>query len=723
LLSSRVACIPLIKFLSLRATMQSQSIFLRGLHWATLPISALVGLFWLATLHQAQGLDLTNGSEWWGLAGVGVIGTWRWSWLGVQVVRGRLYQHWVFPRWRRRADTVPLEDCPAVCLLVPTYQEKSWITERVFRAIAQEALSLPKPITLLVTSSSDEENSRIQAILRTIDPTMRSIRLIQQVQSGEGKRKAMAQALKALARLNLPADTLVALMDGDSELSPGSLRRCLPFFQMFPKLGALTTDNFSHTVGSYLFSEWFHLRLALRHYHMCSVSLARKVTCLTGRFALFRAEAALDAGFIDLLENDRLEDWLWGEFKFLSGDDKSSWFWVLKQGYEMLYLPDVVIYNHETIRGSLLNRAYENMRRWYGNMLRSNGRALALGPSKTGWFMWWCLIDQRLSIWTALITPGMLTIALLQGKWFVVSLLCAWVLTTRPLYLMMIFWGRRSSLKLIHLPLLVGALWSSALIKVWTQMNLSQQKWANRGNQKISAAGAGWRKWIKLSTSRFLLVSQMMSLVLVLLWLSDGFNPTRDLQEVLDWGQSPAEATIAEVRRAIDYGVIPNDGQDDSKALQALLDRRPQADRVEIELPIGEIDLFAPLKMHQSQMTVRGQGSDRTILTAQIESEEAVLMVQSRSKTALQQVTIEGFTLRQTSPRPTVGILFNQVAHSSVRNIRFEPTRQPALMLRKTRDIALSYLAIDGSFKKAIVSVDAVQTTITQFSTTNRVVD
>jgi mannuronan synthase len=694
-----------------------QSIF-RSLHWVTLLISALVGLFWLATLHHSQGLDLTNRSEWLGLAGVGVIGTWRWSWLGVQVLRGRIYQHWVFPRWRRRADAIPLQDCPAVCILVPTYQEKPWITERVFRAIAQEALSLPKPITLLVTSSSDPENDRIRAIVRSVDPTLKSIRLIQQVQMGEGKRTAMAEGLKALARLNLPADTLVALMDGDSELSPGSLQRCLPFFEMFPKLGALTTDNFSHTVGSYLFSEWFHLRLALRHYHMCSVSLARKVTCLTGRFALFRAEAALDSGFIDLLENDRLDDWLWGEFKFLSGDDKSSWFWVLKQGYEMIYLPDVVVYNHETISGSLINRAYENMRRWYGNMLRSNGRALALGPGKTGWFLWWCLIDQRLSIWTALITPGMLTLALLQGKWFVVALLCAWVLATRPLYLMMIFWGRRSSLKLLHLPLLVGALWSSALIKVWTQMNLSQQKWTNRGNQKISTASAGWRKWAKLSTSRFLLVSQMVSLVMGLLWLADGFNPTRDLQEVLQ-RQTPAQSTIAEVRRAIDYGVIPNDGQDDSVALQALLNRRAQADRVEIELPMGEIDLFAPVKIYQSQITVRGQGSDRTILTAQIESGAAVLMVQPRSEKVLQQVTIEGFTLRQKSPHPAAGILLEKVAHSSLRNIRFEPTRQPALMLRKTRDIVLSYLAIEGSSREAIVSVDAVKTTIAQFSSTN----
>ncbi|KAM3097228.1 glycosyltransferase [Phormidesmis sp. 146-12] len=703
--------------------MHAQSVFLRGLHWVTLPISALVGLFWLATLHHSQGLNLTDWTEWWGLAGVGLIGTWRWSWLGVQVLRSRIYQHWVFPRWRRRADAISLQACPGVCLLVPTYQEKPWITERVFRAIAQEALTLPTRMTLLVTSSSEEENSRIRAILRRIDPTLRSIHLIQQVQTGEGKRKAMAEGLRALARLNLPANTLVALMDGDSELSPGSLKRCLPFFELFPKLGALTTDNSAHTVGSYLFSEWFHLRLALRHYHMCSVALARRVTCLTGRFALFRSEAALDSGFIDLLENDRLDDWLWGEFKFLSGDDKSSWFWVLKQGYEMIYLPDVVVYNHETITGSLLGRAYENMRRWYGNMLRSNGRALALGPGKTGWFLWWCLLDQRLSIWTALITPGMLTIALLQAKWLVVALLCAWVLMTRPLYLIVIFWGRRSPLKLIHLPLLVVALWSSALIKVWTQMNLSQQKWVNRGNQKVSEASAGWRKWVKLSTSRFLLVSQMVSLVMVLLWLADGFNPTRDLQEVLQWRSAPVAATPTQVRRAIEYGVIPNDGRDDAKALQALLNRQFETDRVEIELPIGEIDLFSPVKLHQGQMTVRGQGSDRTILTAQIESGEAVLIVQPRSQKALQQVTIEGFTLRQRSPQPSAGILLEQVTDSSLRNIRFEPTRQPALKLRKTRDIVLSYLAINGEPKTAIVTEDAVKTTIAQFSSTNNGVE
>ena len=79
--------------------------------------------------------------------------------------------------------------------------------------------------------------------------------------------------------------------------------------------------------------------------------------CLTGRFSLFRGEAAFHPGFADQLEFDQLDDWLWGRFKFLSGDDKSTWFWLLKKRYEMLYIPDALVYSIETISGSVTTRA------------------------------------------------------------------------------------------------------------------------------------------------------------------------------------------------------------------------------------------------------------------------------------------------------------------------------------------------------------------------------
>ncbi|NJR66449.1 MAG: glycosyltransferase family 2 protein [Leptolyngbyaceae cyanobacterium CRU_2_3] len=190
---------------------------------------SVLGLCSLYLLHNPQYIALGMT----GLITLGVIGLWRWSWFCLQVFRGRVYQHWVFPRWRRKANFIPLEKCPQVCFLVPTFQEKPWITERVFRAIAQEAKTLPQPMTLLVTSSSDQENAEILAVLRSADPELESVRLIQMVQNGQGKRKAMADGLRALAQLNLPENTVVALMDGDSEITPGTLQRCLPFFSYF----------------------------------------------------------------------------------------------------------------------------------------------------------------------------------------------------------------------------------------------------------------------------------------------------------------------------------------------------------------------------------------------------------------------------------------------------------------------------------------------------------
>ena len=320
-------------------------------------------------------------------------------------MRARYYLHRAFPKWRRRADAVPVEELPHMCFLVPTYKEQPWITERVFKAIVAEAKTLAQPTTVLVNSSGDDENTSIQAIVEREDPGLEWVQLVLMTQS-EGKRKAMADSLRHLSQLDLPEDTVIALMDGDSELLPGTLRRCLPFFRLFPKMGALTTDELPVVKGSYFFSEWFHLRFAQRHMQMCSDSLSHKVMCLTGRFSLFRAEAALQPSFAGQLEQDYLNDWLWGRFKFLSGDDKSTWYWLLRLKYDMLYVPDAIVNSIESLSGSVIDRAYNNMRRWYGNMLRNNGRAIGLGPMTTGWFTWYSMCDQRISFWTCLITQG-----------------------------------------------------------------------------------------------------------------------------------------------------------------------------------------------------------------------------------------------------------------------------------------------------------------------------
>ncbi len=679
--------------------------------WIGMVLISAFGLFSLIILRDPLQLAAVGLS---GVVGMGVVGLWRWSWFVIQVIRSRLFMHVVFPRWRRRADEIAVEDLPHMCFMIPTYKEKVWVNELVYRAIAHEARTLARPITILVNGSSLEENAGIRQILEEADPGLKHIQLYELTQK-DGKRKAMADGLRMLRTLGLPEDTIVALMDGDTELCPGTLRKCLPFFKLFPKLGALTTDETPIVKGSYVFSEWFHLRFAQRHYQMCSMSLSRKVLCLTGRFSLFHSRAAFDTQFINQLENDALDDWLWGRFKFLSGDDKSTWFSLLRWRYEMIYVPDAMVNSLETHTGSVLKRARSNMQRWFGNMLRSNGRAVGLGPHIVGWFPWWCLVDQRISMWTSLITPGLLLISLLQGNLLFAGIILSWVCFSRPLMLMIIFLGRSSDLKPIHFPILVATQWSSSVIKVWNQMNMAQQSWQNRGIQKMSATTTGWARNVQIIIARFLLLCQMLAFFVALFWW--WFGILTPFQDVQSWNinrKSDPPAVVTQTINAVEEGIFPNDFKDDSVKLQALINSLPETEKVKINLPVGEIDLFQPLEINRSHLMIRGQDAERTILQSHFKTspEETFIVVRpfEQIDSSLEDIQLRGFTLRPVSSSSNPqqgsqmhGILFDRVSNASVKDVNLATQGHPVI-LNQTQDVTVEYVTARGTVMSPITS-------------------
>ncbi|MDX2212002.1 MAG: glycosyltransferase [Oculatellaceae cyanobacterium bins.114] len=679
---------------------------------------AVFGLIGLYSLHNPAKLAALG---WSSLIGLGIIGIWRWLWFGLHLLRSGIYQKFVFARWRRQANAIPLEDLPPICLLVPTYKEKPWITKRVFRAIAEEAKAFSQPLILVTVSSGPEEDADIIRALQLADPTLSSVQVYHVADPGQGKRKALAVGLRELARLDLPKNTIVGLMDGDSVITPGTLQRCLPFFVMFPKLGALTTDEVPIVSGSYIFSEWFHLRFSQRHYQMCSISLSKKVLCLTGRFSLYRSEAALHPTFADQLENDMLNDWLWGQFKFLSGDDKTTWYWLLRRGnYELLYIPDVVVYSIETVSGSLFNRMYQNMRRWFGNMLRNGNRALALGPRRTGLFVWLCLLDQRLSMWTCLVSPFLLLVALFTGKWLVVGVLVCWLLFSRSLTLTLIFWNRESILKPVHLPLLLLSQWSSALIKIWTLMNLAQQRWFNRGDRKLSADGNSRAVQIAQGVSKFLLFTQIFCFGVLLFWVLGVLSPVKDMVAI--WRNSHYEAPIIQTVNARDYGVIAGDDKDDAAPLQALVNGlSKEQGTVKINLPIGELLFSHPVTIRRSQTMIVGQGAERTILNVVFDAKtqaeaHAIVAIAPDPKTALplEQVHLQGFSLRpqfESGASIPDSIFLNHVTQSSLRNLRLERSAGRSLVLQNTNQVVVEYVSLDQySNAKDVVLIDATNT-------------
>jgi glycosyltransferase Alg8 len=201
-----------------------------------------------------------------------------------------------------------------------------------------------------------------------------------------------------------------------------------------PALGALTVDNRPLVSGTDLAREWYRLRMRERDLLMCSMSVSRRLLVLTGRFSLFRAEVALSHGFIAMVGQDAVYSWRLGRVGMLTGDDKSTWYYTLRQGWRMIYVPDHAVCCLEKLpRPEFVASTTSLMRRYFGNMARSNWRAIRLGPERLGLFTWWSLVDQRISPWTGLWGPvSALSLTVFNHKGYLAVYLC-WVLLTRTI--------------------------------------------------------------------------------------------------------------------------------------------------------------------------------------------------------------------------------------------------------------------------------------------------
>jgi glycosyltransferase Alg8 len=444
-----------------------------------------IALLLLLLLMLFQGSGAFNNK----LLVLGVIGLIRYAWLFVNLVRSYIYRFSVFPRLRRAADAVSDPYPEKVYFIIPTFKEVPWVTREMLAAVCNEASAVSSEVQLYITTGSDEEDAVVTNALAALPKNPRlSVFLMRQT----GKRSGMAYALRAVSRNN-PSDRdgIVVLMDGDTMLGSGSLSRSLSFFKLLPRVGGLTTRNISVTRGPAWYRDWYTLRFALRNRYMSSTSLSGKVLTLTGRYSLIRASIATSREFIERVEQDFTDDWLYGKISFKTGDDKSTWYVLLKNRWDMLYLPDIAAYSLENASATPFSESMGKMRRWFGNMLRNNGRAIALGPKTTGLFAWISLVDQRISMWTSLVLPAGTFFLCFTYSPVVLIYFAVWVLATRLIYLLaLVVEGHKASLW--DLVLLLFQQWVGSFVKIQTFSDLRRQKWGSaRGDDHTSSAFFG----------------------------------------------------------------------------------------------------------------------------------------------------------------------------------------------------------------------------------------
>ena len=445
---------------------------------------------------------------------LGSLGLWRFGWWFTHAVRAEIYARSKFPAMRARADVVWKSGWRPrhLHIQMTTYFEEPAITRRVIGSIIGQIRREGIPTTLWIGTGSSYDEEIITDFVRVhgadVDANLVFLR-----QNQPGKRMAIGMILRGMNRAGVGQDDLVIFMDGDAVYGIDVLEKTCSMFGADPDLQALTTNEEVICYGPKWIQSWLSMRFAQRRLAMQSHAMSDKVLTLTGRMSVFRARYIIDEKFIRTIEADHLDHWLWGRFRFLSGDDKSTWYYLLSKRAKMTYVPDACVYTIEQIDGSGTGRMVQNFRRWSGNMLRNGSRAIALGPHVAKPFIWWCLVDQRIAMWTMLVSPTLAILTLFVEPLYLLHCLI-WIVLSRTILCLFLFRYARSPDLTWPFILYFNQI-INASVKVYMIFHLSKQSWANRGNQS-AGGGTDLIDKIKNTTAMFQLVTTVIAFFIAL---------------------------------------------------------------------------------------------------------------------------------------------------------------------------------------------------------------
>lgn len=453
---------------------------------------------------------------------IGPVAVWRYSWVMLSFFRAMFYRKIVFKKIRQEANALSDESKPDhVFLLITTFRVGTSVSAVVYREAFKEAINSKMDVTIIASIVEMSEENLIRASFQQQKPPS-NVKLVITRVKGSGKRDGLAVGFRVVANSKVDkARSVVAVIDGDSILSEGLIDKCVRLFALNPKLGALTTDEDALLEGedniTEIYRQWYRMRFAQRHLTMSSLSLSNRVLTLTGRMSMFRANILGDKGFIDTVQSDYISHWRLGTFDFLTGDDKSSWYHLMKEGWDTWYVPDVVVYTVEEIPDrNYFKGATTLMLRWFGNSLRTNSRALKIPRKTLGWFAWWSLYDQRTTMWTSIygFLVGIFA-SIMWGPTIMFAYLW-WIMFTRLLQAGILLSSRDKILVSWPFFLYFNQIYGS-LVKIYIYNHLYKQSWTR---QKTKAKeGERWDQWYRKSSSDAMLSFELLIFSVLVMFL------------------------------------------------------------------------------------------------------------------------------------------------------------------------------------------------------------
>jgi len=238
---------------------------------------------------------------------LGVVGAWRYGWFALNITRSLIYRKIKFKKIRQLEQSAGEElDPEHLFILITTFRIGTSVSVEVYRAAIKEAINSGYDVTIIASIVEMSEERLVRKIFLEMDPPER-IKLVITRIKGTGKRDGLAVGFRVVA--NSPVNlynSVVAVVDGDSILGEGVLKKSARLFALNDNLGALTTDEDARLDGNdfatNIYRRWYRLRFAQRHVTMGSLALSDRVLTLTGRMSMIRANIVADREFVDTVQ-------------------------------------------------------------------------------------------------------------------------------------------------------------------------------------------------------------------------------------------------------------------------------------------------------------------------------------------------------------------------------------------------------------------------------------
>src|SRR5262249_25277045 len=155
------------------------------------------------------------------------------------------------------------------------------------------------------------------------------------------------------------------------------------------------------------------------------------------------------------------------------------------------------------------------------------------GPRRVGAFTWWCLLDQRISMWAMLVGPLAFALMMVAGR---VDLACAyllWVMVSRTIRVAP-SWVHGRRLSVLYAPLAALLDTAGALVKIWIGYFPANQFWFNRGFRRLDSTAGKKRLLERRAAAGALMASALTGLIGFVAWLTGTLQPGRELALILD---------------------------------------------------------------------------------------------------------------------------------------------------------------------------------------------